>query len=139
MLDFNFCCKTYYEFGKAKEKNVSKLIRKFGGSRVLIHYGGSSSIKIGLISRIKSYLDEVGIFYLELGGVQANPCSDLVYQGIDLCQKYHIDFTLAIGGGSVIDSAKAIAAGCLYEGDFWNYFRDDNRLVIDKTLPVGIL
>ena len=139
MLDFNFCCKTYYEFGKDKEKNVSKLIRKFGGSRVLIHYGGSSSIKSGLISRIKSYLDEVGIFYLELGGVQTNPCSDLVYQGIDLCQKYHIDFILAIGGGSVIDSAKAIGAGLCYEGDFWDFFREENRKVVEKSMPVGVI
>lgn len=139
MLDFNYYAPTYYEFGRDKEREVSNLIKKFGGSKVLIHYGSGSVVKSGLLDRVKKYFDSNEINYIELGGVVANPESDLVYKGIDLCKRENVDFILAIGGGSVIDSAKAIAAGSLYEGDFWDYFRDDNRLVIDKTLPVGVI
>ena len=139
MLNFSFYAPTYYEFGRDKEKEVSNLIKKFGGSKVLIHYGSGSVVKSGLLDIVKKYLDSSEINYIELGGVVANPESDLVYKGIELCRCENVDFILAIGGGSVIDSAKAIAAGCLYEGDFWDYFRDDNRLVIDKTLPVGVI
>jgi hypothetical protein len=139
MLDFNYFAPTYYEFGKDKEKEVSNLIKKFGGSKVLIHYGSGSVKESGLLDKVKSYLDNSSISYIELGGVVANPESDLVYKGIELCRENKVDFILAIGGGSVIDSSKAIAAGCVYDGDFWDYFRDDDRLVIDKTLPVGVI
>ena len=139
MLDFNYYAPTYYDFGRDKEREVSNLIKKFGGSKVLIHYGSGSVVKSGLLDRVKKYLDSSEINYIELGGVVANPESDLVYKGIELCRRENVNFILAIGGGSVIDSAKAVAAGCLYEGDFWDYFRDDNRLVIDKTLPVGVI
>lgn len=139
MLDFHYFAPTYYEFGKDSECKVGKLIQKFGGKRVLIHYGRNSVQKSGLLSRVKKYLDDGKIFYVELGGVKANPESDLVYEGIELCKKVNIDFILAIGGGSVIDSAKAIGAGVLYDSDFWNFFRDENREVVQRSLPIGVI
>lgn len=139
MLDFNYYAPTYYEFGRNSEENVGNLVQRFGGEKVLIHYGGGSIIRSGLLSRVKKYLDRCGLSYVELGGVQANPESDLVYQGIELCKKEKVDFVLAIGGGSVIDSAKAIASGVLYEGDFWDFFRDDNRKIVEQMLPVGVI
>lgn len=139
MLDFGYYTPTYYEFGRGKEKEVGNLIRRFGGSKVLIHYGSGSVIKNGLLDKVKNYLEMDNIDYVELGGVVVNPESDLVYRGIDLCRREEIDFILAIGGGSVIDSAKAIGAGVMYDGDFWDFFRDNNRLVMEKTLPVGVI
>ena len=139
MLDFNFMAKTYYEFGKDKEKLVGKMIKKFGGHRVLIHYGGTNIVKNGLLDKVKKYLDEEEITYFLLGGVIANPESNLVYQGIELCRQENIDFILAIGGGSVIDSAKAISSGVLYEGDFWDFFRDKERKTVEKILPLGVI
>lgn len=139
MIVFNYYAPTYYEFGKDAEKKVALLVQQFGGSRVLIHYGGGSVVKSGLLSRIKQYLESANIYYMELGGVKANPESDLVYEGINLCKENCIDFILAIGGGSVIDSAKAIAAGVKYDGDFWDFFCDGNRKVVEDTLPVGVI
>ena len=139
MLDFSFYAPTYYEFGRDTESKVGELIRQFGGTNVLIHYGGGSVVKSGLLSRVKKYLDGCQISYVELGGVQANPESDLVYEGIELCKKENVDFILAIGGGSVIDSAKAIASGVCYDSDFWDFFCDDDRKKVEKSLPVGVI
>lgn len=139
MLDFNFYTPTYFEFGRGKERMVGELIQRFGGKKVLVHYGGGSVVKNGLLSRVEKYLDEANVSYIKLGGVKPNPESDLVYNGIRLCKGNDIDFVLAIGGGSVIDSAKAIAAGVVYEGDFWNFFRDKDREVVKKSLPVGVI
>lgn len=139
MLNFNYYAPTYFEFGRNTESKVGNLIQKFGGKKVLIHYGSGSAKKSGLLSRVLEYLNSSGISYVELGGVKANPESDLVYEGIDLCRKENIDFILAVGGGSVIDSAKAIAAGVKYDGDFWDFFRDDNRKIVKDTLPVGVI
>ena len=139
MLNFNYYAPTYFEFGRNTESKVGNLIQKFGGKKVLIHYGSGSAKKSGLLSRVLEYLNSSGISYVELGGVKANPESDLVYEGIDLCCKENIDFILAVGGGSVIDSAKAIAAGVKYDGDFWDFFRDDNRKIVKDTLPVGVI
>lgn len=136
MKNFNFYSPTYFAFGKDKENSVSDLVAKFGGSRVLIHYGGNSAIKSGLIDRVKKSFDEKGISYVVLGGVKPNPRSNLVYEGISLCRSLHIDFVLAVGGGSVIDSAKAIAVGVPYEGDFWDFFQGKK---IDKALLVGTI
>lgn len=139
MLDFNFYSPTYFEFGKNKESMVGNLINKFGGKRVLVHYGGGSIVKSGLLKRVEKYLSDYNISYIKLGGVKANPESNLVYDGIKLCRENDIDFVLAIGGGSVIDSAKAIAAGVVYNGDFWDFFKDENRIVVEKSLPVGVI
>ena len=139
MLNFSYYAPTYYEFGRSSEEKVGKLIVQFGGTKVLVLYGGGSVKRSGLLEKVENYLTESNIAYVELGGVQPNPESDLVYKGVNLCKKEDVDFILAVGGGSVIDSAKAIAAGVLYEGDFWNFFREENRLVVKETLPVGVV
>ena len=116
------------------EADCGKLVTRFGGKKVLIHYGGGSVIRSGLLDRVKASLKEASIDFIELGGVKPNPRSGLVYEGIELCKKEGVDFVLAVGGGSVIDSAKAIAAGVLYEGDFWDFYCGKP---VDKTLPIG--
>lgn len=135
MLNFEFCSPTRFVFGKNTESQAGELIKNHGGTKVLIHYGGGSVVRSGLLDRVKASLTEQEIPYVELGGVQPNPRSGLVYQGIDLCRKEGVDFILAVGGGSVIDSAKAIAAGVVYEGDFWDYW--EVKAVIPKALPIG--
>ena len=122
MNNFNFYSPTYFVFGKERENEAGKYVKRFGGTRVLIHYGGGSVIKSGLLDRVKSSLAAENIFYTELGGVLPNPRSGLVYKGIEICKKEKIDFVLAIGGGSTIDSSKAIALGSLYDGDFWDFY-----------------
>jgi alcohol dehydrogenase YqhD (iron-dependent ADH family) len=103
----------------------------------MIHYGGGSAVRSGLLQRIESCLQNEFIDYVLLGGVQPNPVDDMVYRGIDFCRQEQVDFILAVGGGSVIDSAKAISAGVPYPGDFWNFF--DGKVTINKTLPVGVV
>ena len=134
MENFTFYSPTKFVFGKDTESEAGKLVKAFGGSKVLIHFGGGSVIRSGLLDRVKASLDNEGITYTMLGGVKPNPRSGLVYEGIDLCRKENIDFILAVGGGSVIDSSKAIAAGTLYDGDFWDFYCGKP---IEKALPVG--
>jgi len=134
MNNFNFYSPTEFVFGKDRENECGTYVKKFGGSKVLIHYGGNSAKKSGLLDRVKKSLENSGIAYCELGGVQPNPRDGLVYKGIELCRKENIDFILAVGGGSVIDSSKAIAAGVPYDGDFWDFYSGKR---IEKALPVG--
>mgnify|MGYP000967730895 CR=1 FL=1 len=134
MNNFTFYSPTYFVFGKDTENEAGRYVKRFGGSKVLIHYGGGSVIRSGLLDRVKKALSNEGIDYVELGGVKPNPRSGLVYEGIELCRKEAVDFILAVGGGSSIDSAKAIAAGALYEGDFWDFYEGKP---ITKALPVG--
>ena len=135
MDNFIFCSPTEFVFGKGTENDCGKYVRKHGGNKVLIHYGGGSAVKSGLIGRVEKSLEKEGIPYAVLGGVQPNPHDSLVYKGIELCRSEGIDFILAVGGGSVIDSAKAIAAGVPYEGDFWDFYCD--KAEITAALPVG--
>ena len=135
MDNFTFYAPTYFDFGRGAELHTAELIQRFGGSRVLLHYGGGSIKKNGLYQRIVSVLEEAGIFFVELGGVKPNPRSGLVYEGIRLCKKEKIDFILAVGGGSTIDSSKAIAAGALYPGDFMDFYR--GKKTVEQALPVG--
>ncbi len=123
MNNFEFYSPTCFVFGKDTETKTGEYVKRFGGSRVLIHYGGGSALRSGLIDRIKESLSKEGITFVQLGGVKPNPRSGLVYEGIELCRKEKVDFVLAVGGGSVIDSAKAIAAGTVYDGDFWDFYR----------------
>ncbi|WP_334195905.1 iron-containing alcohol dehydrogenase [Muricomes intestini] len=109
-------------------------MKRFGGSKVLIHYGGGSVIRSGLLDRVKQSLEKEHLTYIELGGVKPNPRSGLVYEGIELCRNEKIDFILAVGGGSTIDSAKAIAAGVPYGGDFWDYYEGKP---VENALPLG--
>lgn len=134
MNNFTFYSPTYFVFGKEEEKQTGKCVKRFGGSNVLIHYGGGSVVRSGLLDRVKKALEAEGITYVELGGVKPNPRSGLVYEGIRICKEKKIDFVLAVGGGSTIDSAKAIAAGAVYDGDFWDYYMGKP---IDEALPVG--
>ncbi|MGB4341776.1 MAG: iron-containing alcohol dehydrogenase, partial [Dysgonamonadaceae bacterium] len=136
MDNFNFYSPTYFAFGKDRENEVGELMNRFGGSKVLIHYGGGSVIKTGLLDRVKTSLTKNNIAFIELGGVKPNPRSGLVYEGIEICKREKVDFLLAVGGGSVIDSAKAIAAGVLYDGDFWDFYCGKE---VEKALPVGTI
>ena len=136
MNNFTFYSPTYFVFGKDKENAVGKYVKRFGGSKVLIHYGGGSVVRTGLLGRVKASLEADGIAYVELGGVQPNPRSGLVYEGIDLCRREGVDFILAVGGGSTIDSAKAIAAGVVYDGDFWDFYMGKP---VTEALPVGTI
>lgn len=135
MENFTFYSPTKFVFGKETELQAGSLVRSFGGSKVLLHYGGGSAVRSGLIDRVKSSLEKEGIAYIELPGVKPNPRSGLVYEGIDICKKNGVDFILAVGGGSAIDSSKAIAAGTLYDGDFWDFY--SGKAGIEKALPVG--
>ena len=134
MNNFIFYSPTYFVFGKDTEAKTGEMIERFGGTKVLIHYGGGSVERSGLLSRVKTSLDEKNIPYVTLGGVKPNPRSGLVYEGIELCRREKVDFVLAVGGGSVIDSSKAIAAGTVYDGDFWDFY---SGKLIEKALPVG--
>ena len=134
MDNFTFYSPTFFSFGKGAENDAGKYVKRFGGTKVLIHYGGGSAVKSGLIDKVKASLDKEGIPYVTLGGVKPNPRSGLVYEGIELARKENVDFILAVGGGSTIDSSKAIAAGTLYDGDFWDFY---TGTPIEKALPVG--
>ena len=134
MDNFTFYSPTFFVFGKDTERETGKNVKRFGGTKVLIHYGGGSVVRSGLLDRVKISLEEESIEYVMLGGVKPNPRSGLVYEGIELCKKEGVDFVLAVGGGSTIDSAKAIAAGVLYDGDFWDFFMGKE---ITEALPIG--
>ena len=134
MDNFSFYAPTYFAFGRDAESQAGALVKRFGGHKALLHYGGGSVVRSGLLDRVKASLDEAGVEWVELGGVKPNPRSGLVYEGIELCRREGVDFVLAIGGGSAIDSSKAIAAGTVYEGDFWDYYEGKR---VDKALPVG--
>ena len=121
MKDFNFYAPTEVVFGKQSEEQVAQLVKRYGGSKVLIHYGGKSAKRSGLLDKMEALLKEAGIPYVMLGGVVPNPRLSLVREGIELCRKEQVDFILAVGGGSVIDSAKAIGYGVPYEGDVWDF------------------
>ena len=133
MLNFTYYTPTKVVFGRNAEAQTANLVREFGGKKLLIHYGGGSVIRSGLLQRITDSLDEAGISYVTLGGVVPNPRLSLVYQGIDLCKTNHVDFILAVGGGSVIDSAKAIGYGVVSEGDVWDFY-DYKRKAKRKAL-----
>ena len=135
MNNFSFYSPTFFAFGKDKEKEAGELVKRFGGSKVLLHYGGGSVKRSGLLDRVIASLQESGIGYVELGGVMPNPRSGLVYEGIEICKKESVDFILAVGGGSSIDSAKAIAMGAVYDGDFWDFY--SGKAAPQVALPVG--
>ncbi len=137
MFDFNYFTPTKVVFGRNTEQKVATLIREFGGKKVLIHYGGGSVIRSGLLKRVTDTLDEAGIPYVSLGGAVPNPRLSLVYEGIELCKKEGVDFLLAVGGGSAIDSAKAIGYGVANEGDVWDFY--DYKRKAEGCLPLGVI
>ena len=135
MNNFTFYSPTLFAFGQGEASRVGALVRQFGGSKVLLVAGGGSVRKNGAYDAAAASLKEAGIPWCELWGVQANPRSGKVYEGISLARKESVDFLLAIGGGSVIDTAKAIGMGVPYDGDFWDFFT--GKAKIERTLPVG--
>ena len=136
MDNFTFYSPTYFAFGRGTENDTGAYVKKYGGTKVLIHYGGGSAKRSGLLDRVEASLKKEGIDYVELGGVKASPLSDLVYEGIDLARKEKVDFVLAVGGGSVMDSAKGIALGAVYDGDFWDFYCG-KKGPVTEALPVG--
>ena len=135
MKNFVHCVPTRFVFGRGAEEQVGEQVRDFGGTKVLIHYGGGSAVRSGLIDRVRQSLDAAGISSVLLGGVQPNPRDTLVYEGIELARREGVDFILAVGGGSVIDSSKAIAHGLCYDGDFWDFFC--GKATPARTTPFG--
>ena len=135
MENFRFYAPTYFCFGRDSEKEIGALVRRFGGHKVLLHYGGGSIKRNGVYDRVIASLKAAELPFVELPGVLPNPRSGLVYEGIALCRREKVDFILAVGGGSAIDSAKAIAAGVPYNGDFWDYYSTGKT--VDVAVPVG--
>lgn len=137
MNNFTFYSPTEFVFGRETESRTAELVKKYGGSKVLIVYGGGSVIRSGLLARVESVLSDAGIAYVELGGIQPNPTDPKVYEGIELGRREGIDFILPVGGGSVIDTAKAIAVGIPYESDFWDFFI--GKAVPEKAVRIGVV
>lgn len=137
MNDFNYYTPTRYLFGRGVESQTGDLTRWMGVNRVLLVYGGGSVVRSGLLDRVKASLDASGIEYLELGGIQPNPTDDRVYEGIDVCRRENLTGLVAVGGGSAIDTAKAIACGVPYEGDFWDFYA--GKKIVEEALPVGVV
>ena len=137
MFNFNYYTPTKVVFGKDTELQVADLIKEYGGKKVLIHYGGGSVIRTGLLKKVTDILDAAGITYITLGGAVPNPHLSLVYEGIELCKKEGVDFLLAVGGGSAIDSAKAIGYGVANEGDVWDFY--DYKRKATGCLPLGVI
>jgi len=135
MKDFNYYAPTEVVFGEQSEEQVAQLVKKYGGTKVLVHYGGQSAVKSGLLDKICGLLEAGGVAYIKLGGVVPNPRLSLAQKGIDICRKEGIDFILAIGGGSVIDSGKCIAYGVPYEGDVWDFYL--GKATPTQMLPVA--
>lgn len=137
MNNFQFYTPTKVVFGKDTEKRAGELIKEQKGSRVLVHYGTGSVKKSGLLDKVYASLDGAGISYVSLGGAVPNPRLSLVYEGIELCKKEGVDFILAVGGGSAIDSAKAIALGTKYEGDVWDLYL--KKASAGDAIPLGVI
>lgn len=137
MKDFNFYAPTRVVFGRSAEEQLPQLIHDNGGRKVLLHYGGGSARRSGLLDKVEQMLGEAGIEFVELGGVVPNPLLSKVLEGVDLCRREQVDFILAVGGGSVIDSAKAIGYGVGYDGDLWDFW--DGRAKPQSCLPIGVM
>ncbi len=138
MKNFDMSIPTRIIFGKSEEKRVGELVKEYGFHKILLHYGGGSVIKSGLLGQVKASLEEAGIAYVELGGVQANPILSMVRKGIQLCLAEQVEMILAVGGGSVLDSSKAIGDGAGNPGeDVWNYFLGKAKPV--NRIPVGAI
>ena len=135
MVNFEYYTPTKVVFGKDRENEVGKLVKAYGGTKVLVHFGGGSVKRSGLLDRVLASLDEVGIAHVELGGVVPNPRLSKVREGIELGKAEGVDFLLAVGGGSVIDSTKAIGYGMCYDGDVWDFY--EGKAVPAACLPIG--
>ena len=137
MIDFDFSSTTRIVFGKDSEEKVGDLILSYGYKRVLVVYGGNSAVKSGLLGRVEKNLKDHGIVYFELGGVRPNPDKELVKTGKKMVFDGDIEFLLAIGGGSVIDTAKSIAVNRYYDGDVMYYHT--GKATPNKAMPIGVI
>lgn len=137
MLNFNYYTPTRYVFGRGVEMQVGNLTREMGCRNVLLVYGMGSVVRSGLLDRVKGALEAAGIGFKDFGGIKPNPTDDRVYEGIGLVRSSGIDGIVAVGGGSAIDTAKAIACGVPYDGDFWDFYT--GRAVVEQALPVGVV
>jgi alcohol dehydrogenase YqhD (iron-dependent ADH family) len=137
MNNFVFNSSTRVIFGKGVENNVGEEIKSWGGTKVLVHYGSESARKSGLLDRVEKSLKDAGLSYVLLGGVVPNPLISLAREGAAICKKENIDFLLGVGGGSVIDSLKAIGFGAKYDGDVWEIYDGRARTPITESLPIG--
>lgn len=137
MENFTYCTPTKYIFGRDAEMHASDELKALGLKNVLVCYGGGSVVRSGLLERVTNQLSAAGICYQTLGGIEPNPTDPLVRKGIEMCRQAGIDGLLAVGGGSVIDTAKAIAAGVPYDGDFWDFWA--GKAVVSDALPVGVV
>ena len=137
MSNFSYYTPTHVYFGRGTQNQVGELVRARGCKKVLIHYGGQSARRSGLLAQVEASLDAAGVAHVQLGGVVPNPHLSLVYEGIELCRKEGVDFILAVGGGSVIDSAKAIGYGMCMDGDVWELYNHTRRAT--GCLPIGVI
>lgn len=137
MYNFNYYTPTKVVFGKGTQAQVGALVKTQNCRKVLIHYGSGSVKRTGLLDQVKASLDQEQISYVELGGAVPNPRLSLVYKGIELAKKEGVDFILAVGGGSAIDSAKAIGYGVANEGDVWEFY--DRKRQAEGCLPIGVV
>ena len=137
MYDFEYFAPTKVAFGRGSEGKLCPLLKEQGWKKVLLHYGGGSAERSGLLAVVRAALKEAGCGWIELGGVQPNPRLSLVYEGIELCKNEDVDFILAVGGGSVIDSAKAIGYGLTNGGDVWDFY--DGTRKPSACAPVGVV
>jgi alcohol dehydrogenase YqhD (iron-dependent ADH family) len=137
MNNFEYYTPTQVFFGKGTENEAGKHVAENCHKKVLVHFGGGSAVRSGLLDRVHASLDEAGVPYVDLGGVAPNPRLSLVREGVALCEKEGVDFILAVGGGSAIDSAKAIAYGVACGGDVWDFF--DGKRQVTAALPVGVI
>ena len=132
MKDFCYYAPTKVVFGRESEEQVADLVKQFGGTKVLVHYGGQSAVRSGLLDKVCHQLQQGGVNHVLLGGVVPNPRLSKAREGIELCRREGVDFILAVGGGSVIDSAKCIAYGVCYDGDVWDFY-------LGKARPTAML
>lgn len=137
MNNFDYVNKTRLVFGKGEENNVGALLKEYGASKILLHYGKNSIKKSGLYDKVIASLNKANIAFVELGGVEANPKLGLARKGVEIARDEKVDFILAVGGGSVIDSAKAIAAGVYYAGDVWDLYK--YKAPVDKALGIATI
>lgn len=139
MEDFEYYNPTKIIFGREAERKLPEEIKRLGFGKILLHYGGGSIKKTGMYNRIVKLLKDNNIEFVELPGVVPNPRLDKVREGIGLCRRHDVDFILAVGGGSVIDSGKAIALGINYKGDVWDFFEQKANPEEAEILPIGVV
>lgn len=137
MDNFTYCTPTKYVFGRGVESQTGNEAAAIGATKVLVVYGGGSAVRSGLLDRVCDSLSKSGIKYSTLGGIKPNPVDGPVREGIDICRKDGLDAIIAVGGGSVIDTAKAIALGVPYSGDFWDFY--SGKAKAEVALPVGVV